>query len=70
MDDTKETTGTLRYVFTKRLGDSPRFDWYECDDCETLFRTEGGQMRCNGHVISVCPWCRPDSEPWKNGRGE
>lgn len=25
--------------------------------------------KCNGYFITECPFCREDSEPWKNGRG-
>lgn len=27
-------------------------------------------IRCNGHIIDQCPWCRPDSHPWTAGRGK
>lgn len=26
-------------------------------------------IRCNGHSITLCPWCRVDSKPWTAGRG-
>lgn len=26
-------------------------------------------IRCNGHRITLCPWCRADSKPWTAGRG-
>lgn len=26
-------------------------------------------IRCNGHRIALCPWCRVDSKPWTAGRG-
>jgi len=28
-----------------------------------------GKAKCNGHTISLCPTCRPDSRPWFEGRG-
>ena len=51
---------------------------YGCVDCDTLYPVlvdydedwnETREIKCNGHAITLCPWCRPDSEPWKNGRG-
>ncbi len=58
---------------------------YGCVDCGTLFPVlidwdngvgavgqswnEVRAIKCNGHAITVCPWCRPDSKPWENGRG-
>jgi len=70
-----EKTGTLEYI--ARLQ-------YICVDCKTVYHinTESssdgtplipdgriGKALCNGHVIMFCPWCRPDSKPWKDGRG-
>jgi hypothetical protein len=74
----KEKTGEL-----KSIGEFG-FGWYkhecfECVDCGTVFpklkeynpRTDEFEMhiKCNGHKINKCPWCRPDSTPWTNGRG-
>jgi DNA-directed RNA polymerase subunit RPC12/RpoP len=51
---------------------------YECVDCGTRYPlireydeewNETMAIKCNGHVITVCPWCRPDNEPWEHGRG-
>ena len=41
----------------------------ECVDCKTSYPFMDGVYSCNGVAVTVCPWCRPDSEPWKNGRG-
>jgi hypothetical protein len=51
------------------LGRQRPFDFFECQECKTTFPSIDGQIRCNGRVIDRCPWCREDSEPWKNGRG-
>lgn len=60
------TTGKLKY--------SPG-DVYTCVDCDTEYpikfdrKTLDDTAFCNGHSITLCPWCRPDSKPWKHGRG-
>ena len=42
-----------------------------CDTCQTIFPIlRYGVAWCNGQVINRCPWCRPDSRPWKAGRGK
>ena len=42
------------------------FRYYECVDCGTRYP----DARCNGKETGgLCPWCRPDSKPWTNGRG-
>lgn len=42
----------------------------QCIDCNTVFLVNGkGKTMCNNKKIVLCPWCRPDSIPWKNGRG-
>lgn len=50
-----------------------------CVDCKTQYPVSEyydriddeikSGIKCNGHIITLCPWCRPDSEPWKHGRG-
>ena len=57
-----EPAGALNEVFNK--------NFYECMDCGTVY-CEGapGWAKCNGKTIGLCPWCRPDSKPWENGRG-
>ena len=42
---------------------------YTCETCQTSYPVIDGEIRCNGHVVDRCPWCRTDSAPWKNGRG-
>ena len=46
---------------------------YKCVDCETQYLAASenieGIAKCNGHIIMLCPWCRPDSVAWKDGRG-
>lgn len=50
--------------------------YYSCVDCKTTYPAADGLIAeisklamCNSHPIKVCPWCRPDSKPWMNGRG-
>lgn len=72
-----QTTGALVSIGWHKLsGDDVEF--VQCADCKTDFpkmpdRTPEaygfGVPMCNGHMISLCPWCRPDSKPWTNGRG-
>jgi len=46
------------------------FSFFVCIDCGTMYRKdEVHGIQCNGASITKCPWCRPDSKPWKNGRG-
>ena len=42
---------------------------YVCDDCDTQFYSFAGIIKCNSHIIQLCPWCRPDSKKWHHGRG-
>ena len=44
------------------------YNW-QCVDCGTLYPVLIGRIRCNGTTIYLCPWCRPDSRPWRYGRG-
>jgi len=43
---------------------------FECEDCGTRYPEINNAVICNGHRIVLCPWCRKDSKPWKNGRGK
>lgn len=43
--------------------------YYKCVDCQTSFPEIDGEIRCNRAPIVVCPYCEPDSKPFKNGRG-
>ena len=64
-------TGKLIFESRKPLGLDAAQDYYECVDCHTLYRKPDNQpIQCNGHNIALCPWCRPDSKPWINGRGK
>ena len=66
-------------MMTKRLsGVKVVTNFYMCKDCKTMFptfcRSTGKEIyfvkpNVNGWKIDLCPWCRPDSKPWKNGRG-
>jgi len=40
-----------------------------CIDCGTEYLHLDNKTICNGKEITRCPWCRPDSKPWTNGRG-
>jgi hypothetical protein len=49
--------------------------YYMCVDCGTAYPANSNLdldriAKCNGHIIDLCPWCRPDSQSWRNGRGE
>lgn len=69
MNATEPRTGRLILVGKKPLG-FQMYEWWGCVDCAADYpRPPGGAVTCNGRVITLCPWCRPDSEPWKNGRG-
>lgn len=60
----ENTTGKLEYTMGMH---------YECVDCGTSFPiNENGEpntLLCNDFVITLCPWCRPDSKPYHYGRG-
>jgi DNA-directed RNA polymerase subunit RPC12/RpoP len=43
--------------------------YYKCVDCGTSFPEIDGEIRCNRAPIVVCPYCEPNSKPFKNGRG-
>jgi hypothetical protein len=65
--------GKGRLVFSRRakLGISQIFDYYCCVDCGTEYpKKDNEPITCNGDIIGQCPWCRPDSKPWANGRGK
>lgn len=59
-----ERTGRLEPLGEKRLG-GQRCHYWRCVDCGSDYPG----ARCNGQSIGICPWCRPDSRPWQNGRG-
>lgn len=60
------TTGLLEERFAhSRTSEKLSF----CVDCGTGYHIDSqGRVKCNGSVILRCPWCRPDSRPWTNGR--
>jgi len=33
------------------------------------YELRDGTPSCNGHKITLCPWCRPDSKQFMYGRG-
>lgn len=73
--------GELQKIGHKRFGHES-MDFYQCKDCSTEFpqlqiRTFDTYSQeiitmkviaCNGHGITICPWCREDSKPWHYGR--
>jgi hypothetical protein len=66
-------SGKLRFSGIRPYGREP-VSFSTCVDCGTEFPhmpTHAGEdaPRCNGVFIELCPWCRPDSAPWKHGRG-
>ena len=58
----------LQYIGEYNLG-CQRFRYFRCDKCKTDYPVIGGILKCNGHIIDDCPWCKPNSETWKGGRG-
>lgn len=82
---TKAKTGRLESAGIQRNGMHTAIMYSKCVDCGTLYPhakqgpcvihplvdgiTETQSAVCNGVEISLCPWCRPDSQPWKNDRG-
>ncbi len=64
----KTKTGHLTMLGPGKLGDTT-YNYFRCDDCGGDYPVIDGRIKCNGHAITLCPWCRPDSEPFKNGRG-
>lgn len=65
-----QKTGRLKSKGWGKLS-GQRVEVFECEDCTTRFTREPSRsMTCNGHVIDLCPWCRPDSKPWTKGRGK
>lgn len=64
----KNKTGNLKYVGLYKIGLSEH-PHSECIDCGTSYIHIKGKISCNGHTIKKCPFCRPDSFLWKNGRG-
>lgn len=63
-------TGRLEETGLQRLGRDELRTYFRCVDCQTEYPVLRGFISCNGHKIGRCPWCRPDSEQWKNGRGK
>ncbi len=65
-----ETKGRLYQSAPEYMG-GVRVDVRRCDDCGTTFTANLGRPFTINGVMNdgLCPWCRPDSEPWKNGRG-
>lgn len=69
IDLTSLPPGTLINLVPKRLGIDGPNQWHRCITCGTEFPEIGGEIRCNGHTIDLCPFCRTDSRPWSRGRG-
>jgi hypothetical protein len=63
-DPSPAKTGALRHIGEHKLG-LAWYHYWRCVDCGSDYAAG----RCNGHEIGLCPWCRPDSKPWTNGRG-
>lgn len=65
-----ERTGRLVSIGHHNLGIYFSYEWWRCVDCGTEFPEIDLAIRCNGYRISRCPWCKPDSQPWRGGRGK
>lgn len=64
-----QKTGKLRDIGVHRLGIANSYRYSECIDCGSQYPHVRFGASCNGHDITLCPWCRPDSAPWTAGRG-
>ena len=62
------TTGRLLDIGIKNLGRN-QYRYVQCVDCGDQYPHIDGVPKCNGQIIGLCPWCRPDSQPWQKGRG-
>lgn len=62
-------TLTLQCGWGLRLGIAGPDTHYTCITCGTSYPQINNFIRCNGAAITLCPWCRADSAPWKHGRG-
>lgn len=62
-------TGELIDAGRAKLGGYFEYRWWKCSRCGTQYPEILGEIRCNSHTIEKCPWCKPDSAPWKDGRG-
>lgn len=63
-------TGELINTRTQKYGYHNEV-FVTCKDCKTDFIANiFGTATCNGKEIMLCPWCRPDTKKWQNGRGE
>lgn len=85
MDIGPPVPGTLVLASSYQyLGLVGPFDYYRCVSCNSeypakypevhsvftpLIERPHPDIRCNGHSIKLCPWCRVDSKPWSAGRG-
>jgi len=66
-----ELTGTgKKTIGVREIFRNNSFEFFECNNCKTVYPEIEGQIKCNGEAITKCPWCRPDSRPWLFGRGE
>ena len=62
------TTGKLKSIGRHRFGLKTLY-FVQCIDCDTIYPEINGTVKCNGHIINKCPWCRSDTKPCENGRG-
>ena len=65
-----DKTGRLIEAGLKKCGGLAGH-YCQCVDCLTFYphMSSNSKAKCNGVEIDLCPWCRPDSEPFKHGRG-
>jgi hypothetical protein len=62
-DAQPQRTGALQYVGVRHHG-RDSYAYWRCVDCGTDYPGS-----CNGHRVGLCPFCRPDTKAWKDGRG-
>jgi hypothetical protein len=48
--------GTLFYIGKFKLGVYAAYNYYRCVTCGSDFPAIDGVIRCNGFIITDCPW--------------
>lgn len=67
VDEAGEPVITALVTWRLLKGDYPAQVY--CFTCKTPYVVIEHRVMCNGHNITLCPFCRVDSAPWTNGRG-